>query len=178
MLDDLAPGEVREVELLVAFFDIAGFARHARSHIARTIFDICARYFERAGDIIEEGGGRLIKTIGDAGLVLFDDAEPGIAALRTLQTEAEAWLVEQGWQVRILVKAHYGPVACGFMGPHGDKRLDVYGETVNMAALVAPRDHGFAMTPEVFRRLSPATQRLYTERTPPIVYVPLEAGEA
>ena len=98
--------------------------------------------------------------------------------MRTLQTEAEAWLVEQGWQVRILVKAHYGPVACGFMGPHGDKRLDVYGETVNMAALVAPRDHGFAMTPEVFRRLSPATQRLYTERTPPIVYVPLEAGEA
>jgi hypothetical protein len=37
---------------------------------------------------------------------------------------------------------------------------------------VAPRDHAFAMTPEVFRRLKPETQRLYEERTPPIVYVP------
>lgn len=74
MFDDLTPGEVRETALLVSFFDLAGFARYAGDCEAREVFDVCAGFFDLTGGISEDGGGRLIKAIGDAGLAAFEDA--------------------------------------------------------------------------------------------------------
>ena len=175
MLDDLTAGEVREAALLVSFFDLAGFARTARSREAREVFDVCAGFFERTGGIIADGGGRLVKTIGDAGLAVFEDADTGVQTLLEVRQAGGEWFRTRGWPSQVVVKAHYGPVVCGFVGAPGDKRFDVYGATVNTAAMVAAPDHGFAMTPQVFRKLRPETRALFKKHTPPVTYIPAAA---
>lgn len=91
MLDDLTAGEVREAALLVSFFDLAGFARTARSREAREVFDVCAGFFERTGGIIADGGDRLVKAIGDAGLAVFEDADTGVQTLLEVRQAGGEW---------------------------------------------------------------------------------------
>ena len=58
------------------------------------------------------------------------------------------------------------------MGPRGDKRLDIYGETVNIAATM--NSNGLAISPQAFRKLEPATRKLLKKHTPPITYIPTD----
>ena len=73
----------------------------------------------------------------------------------------------------IHVKVHFDPVICGPIGTRTDKRFDVYGYTVNTAATL--KSNGFAMTPQVFRKLRADTRKLFKKHTPPIRYIPLES---
>lgn len=61
-------------------------------------------------------------------------------------------------------KAHFGPVMAGPIGIRNDKHLDVFGETVNIAAML--KANGIAITPQVFRKLEPETRKLFKKHTP------------
>jgi len=126
------------------------------------------------GDIVESAGGRVIKFIGDAGLVVFPEekVDAGVLALRELQQRGDQWFADRDSPCRHVVKAHLGPAACGMVGTRTEKRFDVFGATVNTAALLKSR--GFAMTPQVFRKLSPDTRKLFKKHTPPVTYIPAE----
>ena len=163
MFDDLTPGEVRETALLVSFFDLAGFARYAGDCEAREVFDVCAGFFDLTGGISEDGGGRLIKAIGDAGLAAFEDADSGVRILLEVREAGGEWFRSRGWPSEVIVKAHFGPVVCGLVGAPHDKRADIY----------AAFEHGFAMTPQVFRKLRPETRTLFKKHTPPVTYIPV-----
>jgi len=56
--------------------------------------------------------------------------------------------------------------------PIDDKRFDVFGHAVNIAALLT--SDGLALTPQVFRRLTPQTRRHFKKHTPPISYISVE----
>jgi class 3 adenylate cyclase len=73
---------------------------------------------------------------------------------------------------RHVVKAHFGRVCCGPIGTRDDKRFDVFGHAVNIAALLT--SDGLALTPQVFRRLTPQTRRHFKKHTPPISYISVE----
>lgn len=60
----------------------------------------------------------------------------------------------------------------GPIGTRNDKRLDVFGETVNIAAML--KANGIAITPQVFRKLEPETRKLFKKHTPPVTYIPVE----
>lgn len=94
-------------------------------------------YFDLTGGILKAAGGRLVKTIGDAGLGVFpaDETGPGVDAFGRLKDDGDAWLLEHGVRCRAVVKVHVGTVVCGPVGPPGDKRFDIYGRTVNTASL-------------------------------------------
>ncbi len=177
MFDDLADGAVRETDCLVAFYDITGFMTFARGRPPSDVLALCNSYFDLTGRIIESASGRLIKTLGDAGLCVFGNADSGVAALRRIQQEGDAWLREQGWSGRAVVKAHWGTVAVGYVGPPSLKRLDVYGDTVNTAAVLNAREPGFAMTPQVFRQLSTDGRKAFKKHTPPVTYIPAAARQ-
>jgi len=81
---------------------------------------------------------------------------------------------ERSIPMRHVIKAHFGPVVCGLIGPKSDKRFDVYGETVSIAALTASQ--GLAVTAQVFRKLNSATRKLLKKHTPPITYISIESG--
>ena len=160
-----------ECELVIGFYDLTSFMRHADKTEPRELLDTMAGYFALTGGIVQDAGGRLIKTIGDCGLVAFpaELVDPAVHALQAVQSRGDPWLAEHGLKSRAVVKLHLGPVAVGRVGAPGDERLDVYGKTVNVAATLP--SEGFAMTPAVFRRLSPASRTAFKKHTPPISYI-------
>ena len=163
-----------QLELLVGFYDLAGYARHADKIDALELLDMMSGYFALTGRIISDADGLLIKTMGDAGLAAFpiDRIDAGVLAFKAVQTEGDAWLVRHGYKTRAVVKLNAGPVALGMVGRPGGEILDVYGKTVNLAAVLP--SSGYAMTPAVFRRLAPETRKLFKKHTPPIRYIDVD----
>jgi class 3 adenylate cyclase len=163
-----------EQELLIGFYDLTGYMRYAETAEPSRLLELMAGFFALTGRIIAQAGGRLIKTLGDAGLAAFPaaEAEAGVNAFQELRAEGRAWLGERGWQSRVIVKLHLGPVAVGRVGSPGEEILDVYGKTVNVAARLDST--GLAMTPAVFRSLPAEARTHYRKHTPPITYIDTE----
>jgi adenylate cyclase len=163
-----------EHDLLVGFYDLTGYVKFSSAREPRDVLELLAGYFSLTGRIISEAGGKLIKTLGDAGLVAFfsEDADTGVQAMRRVQIEGDGWLAARGYKARALVKLHVGPVALGLVGAPGAEILDVYGKTVNTAATLS--SNGFAVTPAAFRSLKPETRELFKKHTPPVSYIAAE----
>jgi adenylate cyclase len=160
-----------ERELLVGFYDLAGYMRYADKAEPRQLLDMMSGYFALTGQIVSAAGGRLIKTLGDAGLVAFpaEAADAGVQAMQAIRARGSDWLAQHDYRTRIVVKLHLGPVAIGKVGSPGEEIIDVYGKTVNVAAAVDST--GLAMTPAVFRSLQPETRTLFKKHTPPVTYI-------
>lgn len=137
--------EPTELEVLVGFFDLTGFMRLAQKPELVELLQLMAGYFELSQDIIETGGGWLVKTIGDAGLAAFP-AEWTDDGVRTMLR-----LTAQDVRSEAVVKLHDGKVACGMVAG----RRDIYGHTINLAAVM--ESTGFAMSSQTFRKLAPET---------------------
>ena len=163
-----------EHELLVGFYDLTGYMRYADQVEPQDLLGTMAGYFALTGQIIADAGGRLIKTLGDAGLAAFpaELVDDGVLAFRAVQSDGDAWLAARGYRSRAIVKLHLGPVALGLVGGPGAEIIDVYGKTVNIAATIPST--GLAMTPSVFRRLAPAMRTLFKKHTPPVTYIDAE----
>ena len=73
---------------------------------------------------------------------------------------------------RFVLKAHFGPVVIGEMKWGNLAHLDVYGETVNIAATL--ESFGFSITPQAFRQLSFDQRKVFKKHTPPIRYIPTD----
>mgnify|MGYP001554199683 CR=1 FL=1 len=162
-----------ELETLVVFSDLTNFYRHAKTMSDGELFEWISAYFEMAGEIIEDGGGTVVKTIGDAILFLFpeDKVDEGVKSLILLQEKTKEWMEGRRCPCQAIIKAHFGPVVVGPVGTKSNKRFDVYGKTVNNAARL--QSHGLALTPQVFRKLSADTRKLFKKHTPPYRYIPL-----
>src|SRR5262245_17419443 len=83
-----------EHELLVGFYDLSGFMRYAERAEPRELLELMTGYFALTGQIVGAAGGRLIKTLGDAGFAAFPGAlaDAGVHAFRTVQKEGRDWL--------------------------------------------------------------------------------------
>jgi adenylate cyclase len=163
----------QEMDLLVAFFDLTRFLSYSQSHTAHEMFDFFSSYAEFVGDIIEGAGGKVVKFIGDAGLIVFpaDKIDQGVLALIDLKTQGDQWLADHDVASRNVIQAHFGPVVAGPLGTRHDKRFDVMGQTVNIAATT--KSNGIALTPQLFRKLAEPTRKFFKKHTPPITYIPV-----
>ena len=159
-----------EYELLIGFYDLTGYQRYAEKTDAVELLGLMAGYFVLTGTILREAGGYLVKTMGDAGLAVFpaERTDAGVLAFREIRRQGNAWLTERGYPAHVYIKLHVGRVAVGRVGDI----VDVYGKVVNTAAVLASK--GLAMTPDVFRRLTPETRQLFKKHTPPISYIASE----
>jgi class 3 adenylate cyclase len=92
------------------------------------MLDLVYRLIDR---VVVAAGGRVVKYMGDAALVVFpeDCARAAVAALQTLKTQTAGLWADFGIECTVRTKAHLGPVACGPLGPEG--RFDVIGGAVN-----------------------------------------------
>ncbi len=122
-----------ESVMILAVADIAGFVRAAKLKTSLQTFELLAEFYDLVGVIIEAAGGRVIKFIGDASLIVFpsDIPEQAVTALRTLQARADGLLARFGPDCRISVRLHVGKAASGFLGMETDKRFDIIGQPVN-----------------------------------------------
>jgi class 3 adenylate cyclase len=163
-----------ELDVLVAFTDLTLFSRYAKTCSARELFDTISAYYEVVGRVVTDTGGKVVKFIGDTALVAFPDGDidRGVDALLAVKENGDSWLAQREIPCRHYIRAHFGPVVCGPVGTRSEKRFDLFGETVNLAATLSSR--GFAMTPQVFRKLQKEKRKLFKKHTPPITYIPVE----
>ena len=163
----------QEMNCAVSFFDLTSFARYVSKCSTRELFELLSDYYEFVGEVIEGAGGCVIKFIGDAGLVAFPEegVDRGVVGLCKLKQEGDEWLAERGTPCKHIIKVHFGSVICGPVGTRSAKRMDVFGQAVNVAATLS--SNGFSMTPQVFRKLSKDTRKLFKKHTPPVTYIPL-----
>jgi adenylate cyclase len=153
-----------EAELLVGFFDLAGFARWCEGRAPVQILDLMTVLFARSGRAINTSGGRLVKAMGDTGFFVHPSADPAwvVLAMVGFKRDTDAWLKESGYPGRMTVKMNLGPVSLGPVGAPGEERFDVYGETVNRAALL--RGRGVVIVADLHARLSDGVKEMFTER--------------
>jgi len=114
--------EPTEARQAIGFVDMSGFTSLTRKATEAELRDLLERFETVANDVVGQGGGRIVKTIGDE--VLFQVDDPAAAAEIALQLLEAADADPQLPELRAGLA--YGPVV---------SRLgDVYGSTVNIAS--------------------------------------------
>lgn len=107
--------------LAVGFADLVGFTQVANRIEESELTELVEGFAEAAADVVAEGGGRVVKMIGDE--VMFTSADPVVAA-------------ETAWRLVQEVGDHHGlpPLRAGVAaGPVLFRHGDVFGRPVNLA---------------------------------------------
>ena len=164
------PSGCEQTTLGVAFFDLSRIAEWASDRQDAHVAGFFQAFYALAARHVEAAGGRIVKFIGDAGLLVFepDRSEAVIVALADLAAESRTLAAEFGLDTYLSVNVHVGPLIAGEFGPPGLARFDVIGKTVNVAARLGRR--GLTLSPQAFRRLSPEARRRFEKITPPVTY--------
>ena len=167
--------EIRSaVPLLIAFVDLTRFGAQSQRTDDPEIAETIDAYYEHVGAAVRAGGGSVIKFEGDAELVVFpaNAVDRGVEALLALKDSVDDLMARRGWGCRLAVKAHFGMVIAGPFGAVGDKRADVIGKAVSVAAMLDST--GVTLSVEAFRKLGPEVRARFKKHTPPITYIRLQ----
>ena len=112
----------------VAFADLAGYTALTDAHGDVSAADVAQRFFDMTQSLLT-GDARLVKTIGDAVMVVTTDPRQGLQIgldlLHAVQREPDFPGVRVG--------VHHGPVV--------ERNGDVFGATVNVAARLTAHAH-------------------------------------
>jgi len=169
---------LQRTNLLVSFLDLQGFVGIAQTiQGPEELFRFAKGWASIIIREVDQTSGRVLKLVGDECLVVFpeDSVDSGMDALLSMKKKTERYLKEMGFSSKLRVTAHFGEVAIGPFGEGSFRSVDVYGDTVNVAATLGWREHRgqFVISPQTFRKLSPATRKNFRKHTPPIVYLSL-----
>ena len=147
--------------LLIAFIDLSLFSKESLQRDDQQIAAMIDAYYGVVVHDIDGAGGRVVKFIGDAALIVFPegDADAGVRALIRLKSAVEAMLATLGWSARLGAKVHVGSAIAGEFGPPGDARYDVIGRAVNETAMM-PTTERIVLSDDAMQRVSADTRRL------------------
>jgi class 3 adenylate cyclase len=162
------------VSLLIAFLDLSRFSAQTRRLDDAALAEVVDEFYERVAAAVTGAGGRVVKFMGDAALVVFpaDHADDGVGMLLGLKGEIDDWLASIGWECRLAVRAHVGTVMAGAYGGAGDKRFDVIGSEVNTAAML--EGGGVSLSVAAFRQLGRELRTRFKKHTAPVTYIRVE----
>ena len=108
--------------LVVGFADMVGFTRTTRRRSTAELAEMIERFGSSTTEVIAEGRGRVVKTIGDEVLFVADDIGDGAQIALALQDRVRTEVVLPPLRIGLAA----GPVLMRYG--------DVYGEVVNIAA--------------------------------------------
>lgn len=121
-------------ELCIGFVDLVGYTALTHTSTTRTMLDTIIRFEDLIGEVLNRGGGRLVKLIGDGAMFVVDEPEQ---ACRLVLDLVETFESDRSVPP-VRVALAYGTV----VATNGD----YYGDVVNIAArLVAAADPGTAV---------------------------------
>lgn len=115
--------------LCVLFADVSGSTRLYEKLGDAEALRAIGRCLERMERAVLAHKGRVIKTIGDEIMAVFDTAEAGMLAASDMQQGIDGLPPVAGTRMAIRVGFHFGPAI--------DDNNDVFGDTVNVAARMA-----------------------------------------
>ena len=167
---DGLPSDCKTTTLGVSFFDLSRIMEWADSNEDTRVAAFFQKFYELAAQYLEPAGGRIVKFMGDAGLVVFpkEAAEKVIFALCEFAQAARRCGREYELDTYLNVNVHFGPVIEGKFGPEGSERYDVIGKTVNVAARLGRR--GVTLSTQAFRCLSEEGRKRFDKVKQPINY--------
>jgi adenylate cyclase len=167
-----------EAPYLIAFLTLNGFTAQSARVSDIELADVLDEYFAFATSAIENGGGRVVKFIGDGILAVFppQSADSGVLGLLELKPITDQFFQRRQWNCRLIVRVHYGTVVSGPLGPGAHQRFDVIGRHVNVTAKL--ESAGVALSVEAFRQLGPMVRKRFKKHTPPITYIRAEEQHA
>ncbi len=113
----------------VSFADIAGSSRFHREFGDQAARDMIGGFCACAAAIAPRFEGRLVKTLGDGVMCVFESPEQAVLAMMELHAQVAAAPTPHGLPVRLHTGINAGPVIMD-----GD---DVYGTIVNVAAYLS-----------------------------------------
>lgn len=119
----------KERELSILFADVSGSTRlyeKLGDTEALHAVDRCIKRMERA---VEAFRGRVVKTIGDEVMAVFDSAEEAFQSASEMQQRITDLPPVSGVKLAIRLGFHHGPVI--------EDKADYFGDTVNTAARLA-----------------------------------------
>lgn len=117
----------------VLFVDISGSTHLYHSLGDAAALDIVTRCLAVLEEQVYEHRGRVVKTIGDALMCVFPEANAAVTAAVAMQQTIEHYGAELAVPVAVKVGLYAGPVI--------EERGDVFGDAVNVAARLADLAH-------------------------------------
>ena len=118
-----------ERNLCVLFADVSGSTRLYEKLGDKEALHAVERCLNRMTRATEQFKGRVIKTIGDEVMAVFDTAEAGMEAACSMQQKVDDLPPVRGIRMAIRVGFHFGPAI--------EEAKDVFGDTVNTASRMA-----------------------------------------
>lgn len=115
--------------LCVLFADVSGSTRLYEKLGDKEALHAVERCINRMTRTVEQFHGRVVKTIGDEVMAVFDGAESGFHAACGMQQRVDDLPPVSGVKLAIRLGFHCGPVI--------EENNDVFGDTVNTAARMA-----------------------------------------
>lgn len=174
MIDFEKLTEPINIELLIALYDIHSFARYTHNKSSTDIFKFLNELAEIAGEIIEPVGGKIIKFIGDSGLIVFPKelVDEGVRAMIELQQRSKTFLQQVGL-THLYICCHYGEATIGPFGTRTSKYIDVLGHQVNKL-FITENTYGkndFLVTEQAFQVLNSDTKKFFHKFSLPNIYI-------
>jgi adenylate cyclase len=118
-----------ERNLCLLFADVSGSTRLYEKLGDKEALQAVERCLNRMTRATEQFKGRVIKTIGDEVMAVFDSAESGMDAACSMQQRIDDLPPVRGIKLAIRVGFHFGPAI--------EEAKDVFGDTVNTASRMA-----------------------------------------
>lgn len=115
-------------EQTILFTDMVGSTRFYAQAGDSKAFALVKRHFEEVYASVRDGGGAVIKTIGDAVMAAFSDPLDAVKTAVSLQKSFHG--VREDSPIRLRVSVHTGPC----IGVNLNSGIDYFGTTVNVAA--------------------------------------------
>ena len=163
-------------EGLVFFTDLSGFGRLTKGMEMEETAELLTGFARIVARIVPDAGGTVVDLISDSALGWFppEAADRGVRALMALKAESEAWLAERKTPMKLKVAAHYGEFLEIVLPPFDSP--DLLGETVNIAVRlgeggVSTNRDRLILSAAAFRKLEPATRKIFHKHTEPVVYL-------
>jgi class 3 adenylate cyclase len=113
----------------VLFVDISGSTRLYETLGDERALARVGRSLTVIAQVCEDCGGRVVKTMGDGAMCVFETADAALRASRLMHEKNDEQQDPGEPGLGIHIGCHFGPVL--------EKAGDVYGDTVNLAARVA-----------------------------------------
>ena len=156
---------------LIAFLDFTLFDKQSQRVDDAEIAETLDAHYQRVTQAVRAAGGRVIKFIGDATMLVFPESsvDAGVRAILDLIASENRLMQEKGWDCRLQAKAHFGSVIAGEFGAEDDRRFDVFGRAVNATARLKGTA-AFTLSAEAYARLASYLQGHFTSQTPVFTY--------
>jgi class 3 adenylate cyclase len=160
---------------VVAVYDLENFTSISKKRPPGEVLTIIHELYTLAITGLDEAKPLLIKSIGDAGLIVFNTSaiDAVVLELYRLKQSMENHLKSKGFSNKLSFSCHTGEIAIGKIGMPPFESVDAFGEPINTAFMMTgkPFRGRFNISPQLFRKLHGDTRKVFHKYTPPIIYI-------